>query len=63
MLINPITVTALLKVNKDLYGKMYNIADIMEYKDQKLAANGKSLFEPFQKAGGIYLIVPELLKM
>jgi len=60
MLIDTVTVTALLKGNKIHYGNMYNIVDSMEYKDQKLAINGKSLFEPFQKAGGIYLIVPEL---
>ena len=60
MLIDTITVTALLKGNEIFYGNIHNIVDSMEYKDQKLSINGKSLFEPFQKAGGIYLIVPEL---
>ena len=61
MLIDTVTVTALLKVSKVTYGeRWYNIADSREYKDQKLAIGGNNIFEPFCKAGGIYLIVPEL---
>ena len=61
MLIDTVTVAALLKGSKVVYGeRLYNIADSMEYKDQKLAVGGTNIFEPFQKAGGIYLIVPEI---
>jgi len=61
MLIDTVTVEALLRSSKVTYGeRWYNIADSMEYKEQKLAIGGKPIFEPFYKAGGICLIVPEL---
>ena len=61
MLIDTVTVEALLKSSKVTYGeRWYNIADSLEYKEQKLSIGGKPIFEPFYKAGGIYLIVPEL---
>ena len=59
MLIDTVTITALLKRSKATYGeRWYNIADSMAYTDQKLAIGGNSIFEPFIKVGGIYLIVP-----
>jgi len=60
MFIDTVTVTALLKSSKATYGEMYNIVDSIEYTNQKLAKCGVSVFEPIYKAGGIYLIVPEL---
>ena len=60
MVIDTVTITGILKGNKVINGKMYNIVDSIMQKDQNLVINGKSLFEPFQKAGGIYLIVHEL---
>ena len=61
MLIDTVTVKALLKSSEATYGeRWFSIVDSMEYNDQNLAIGGKSIFEPFIKAGGIYLIVPDI---
>ena len=73
MLIDTVTVKALLKSSKVTYGEMYNVVDSIEYKDQELYRLWKDhthpitldsfhevpAFRPIFEAGGIYIIVPE----
>ena len=52
------TTTSVLKSDKALY-KWFHVVDQMEYKDQILEFDEKSVFEHLQKnAGSIYIIVP-----
>ena len=52
------TTTSVLKSDKALY-EWFHVVDQMEYKDQILELNEKSVFEHLQNnAGSIYIIVP-----
>ena len=55
--IDTVTVSGILK-NNEAINKWFHMVDSIMYRDQILMQYEKTTFKPFQKAGGIYIIVP-----